>query len=274
MVAPETAMTLSDFKKTYANDIVKAQQKSATTYDKEKGRKAMVRYREWSEPFILKRAKKGNMDELPSSNEFHVWIPLSKCQREAYEELLRVAFADIKPVKGNVLPIIFKLRQLCQHPFLSTDHAITAETTPSDLIQMCPKLEVAVQLITKWTEHGHKVLVFSSFLKNLEIIQFVLDQMEGVSACRITGDVSGKNRKAIIDDFNDKDTKHNVMLLSSQIGSEGLNLTGASRIIIFDPHWTEAGAKQAEARILRPGQTKQCVSVHFFAAGTVEEKVS
>lgn len=50
-----------------------------------------------------------------------------------------------------------------------------------------------------------------------------------------------------------------VCLLSSQAGGAGLNLIGANRLVLLDPHWNPALDHQAMARIWRDGQRKPCV---------------
>ena len=48
-----------------------------------------------------------------------------------------------------------------------------------------------------------------------------------------------------------------MFMLSSKAGGCGLNLIGASRLVMFDPDWNPANDNQAMARIWRDGQKKQ-----------------
>lgn len=45
-----------------------------------------------------------------------------------------------------------------------------------------------------------------------------------------------------------------VFLLSARAGGVGLNLTGASRLVLFDSDWNPASDAQAMSRIWRDGQ--------------------
>lgn len=47
-------------------------------------------------------------------------------------------------------------------------------------------------------------------------------------------------------------------MLSSKAGGCGLNLTGANRLVMFDPDWNPANDEQAMARVWRDGQKKIC----------------
>lgn len=49
-----------------------------------------------------------------------------------------------------------------------------------------------------------------------------------------------------------------VFLLSTRAGGAGLNLVGASHLVLFDCDWNPAADLQAMARIWRDGQTKHC----------------
>jgi SNF2 family DNA or RNA helicase len=52
-----------------------------------------------------------------------------------------------------------------------------------------------------------------------------------------------------------------------------VNLTGANRVIIYDPDWNPATDAQARERAWRIGQNKQVTVYRLITAGTIEEKV-
>lgn len=54
-----------------------------------------------------------------------------------------------------------------------------------------------------------------------------------------------------------------VLLLSAKAGGVGLNLSGASRLVLFDSDWNPASDMQAMARIWRDGQ-KRDVYIYRF----------
>ena len=69
-------------------------------------------------------------------------------------------------------------------------------------------------------------------------------------------------------------TKHDkihfpeVFLLSAKAGGVGLNLIGASRLILFDSDWNPANDAQAMARIWRDGQ-KRSVYIYKYVQLTI-----
>lgn len=54
----------------------------------------------------------------------------------------------------------------------------------------------------------------------------------------LSGEVSGKDRMRMVDDFQDPQKDHFLMLISTQAGGVGLNLTAANKVVIFDPDWS------------------------------------
>ena len=71
-----------------------------------------------------------------------------------------------------------------------------------------------------------------------------------------------------------QDTTFDVFLLTTRVGGIGINLTGADRVIIYDPDWNPATDIQARERAWRIGQDKQVTIYRLLSAGTIEEKVS
>ena len=55
--------------------------------------------------------------------------------------------------------------------------------------------------------------------------------------------------------------------------STGITLTGADRVIIFDPSWNPAEDRQAVDRAYRIGQTRPVVIYRLITSGCVEEKM-
>ena len=72
--------------------------------------------------------------------------------------------------------------------------------------------------------------------------------------------------------FTDTDDAF-VLLLSSKAGGTGLNLIGASRILLYDMDWNPANDLQAMARVWRDGQKKKVHVYRLATAGSIEEKI-
>lgn len=57
------------------------------------------------------------------------------------------------------------------------------------------------------------------------------------------------------------------------MGGLGVNLTGADRVVIYDPDWNPATDTQARERAWRIGQQNHVTIYRLVTAGTIEEKV-
>lgn len=62
-------------------------------------------------------------------------------------------------------------------------------------------------------------------------------------------------------------------MLSAKAGGVGLNLVGASNLILYDSDWNPASDQQAMARIWRDGQKKSVYIYRLLTSGTIEEKI-
>ena len=64
-----------------------------------------------------------------------------------------------------------------------------------------------------------------------------------------------------------------VFLLTTRVGGLGVNLTGADRVVLYDPDWNPSTDTQARERAWRIGQTRQVTIYRLITSGTIEEKI-
>eukprot|EP00729_Bicosta_minor_P004166 gene4166-19173_t len=153
--------------------------------------------------------------------------------------------------------------------------AAALQPTPSGpdagVVAASGKLMFLVALLERLKATGHRVLIFSQSKKMLDIIGA---QATAIGEfLRIDGDVKDPNdRQKLIDKFNG-DTKYFAFLLTTQVGGVGLTLTGADRVVIFDPSWNPSTDAQAVDRAYRIGQDKNVIVYRLVTCGTVEEKI-
>ncbi|MCB0737286.1 MAG: SWF/SNF helicase family protein [Bacteroidetes bacterium] len=123
--------------------------------------------------------------------------------------------------------------------------------------------------LTEILESNHNVLIFSQFVKHLELIESYL-QKRAITYSKLTGNT--QNREAAVSAFNDN-SKCNVFLISLKAGGVGLNLTKADYVFVIDPWWNPFVEKQAIDRAYRIGQEKHVFAYHFITKNTIEEKI-
>ena len=133
------------------------------------------------------------------------------------------------------------------------------------------KLQVVKSLLPLWKEQNHRVLLFCQTRQMLDIMEMMIRNQE-YSYMRMDGATPVKKRMNLIGDFN-RNEEVFIFLLTTRVGGLGVNLTGANRVIIFDPDWNPSTDIQARERAYRFGQKKDVTIYRLMTAGTIEEKI-
>ena len=189
--------------------------------------------------------------------------------RSLYEREMKKAQKTILGMGSNeelrknslmVLQTLMRLRQICCHPALINPENSEAESA---------KLNALFYLLDQLREEGHKVLVFSQFVKMLDIIKDRLEE-EDRPYSYLTGQT--QDRGKVIEEFQTTEDP-SVFLLSLKAGGSGLNLTSASYVILYDPWWNPAVENQAIDRTHRIGQKNKVIAYRLLIRNTIEEKV-
>ena len=130
-------------------------------------------------------------------------------------------------------------------------------------------MERAFELIEEAMDGGHRVLLFSQFVRMLHLLREEAKRREW-RFCYLDGQTV--ERQAEVDRFQ-QDEGIPLFFISLKAGGTGLNLTGADTVIHFDPWWNPAVEEQATSRAHRMGQSRSVQAYKLIAAGTVEEKI-
>lgn len=174
-------------------------------------------------PYMFRRKKTDVLKDLPAKIRQHHNITLSKEWKEKYDAVLQGIYVMLdgttKEVPDMILAQINRFRQVVSQAKVehTTDYARTLE------------------------ENGEKCLIFTAWKETAVLLG------EELHCDVITGDVPQDVRTQMQDKFNnDPDTKHLVLTLD--VGREGLNLTAASAIVFNDFGWNPMIHDQAEGR--------------------------
>lgn len=219
-------------------------------------------------PFILRRLKAQVATDLPEKVENVYYTNMTTEQEAKYEEaksFYRHKILDLIDKEGinntrmMILEGLTKLRQLSNHPRM-IDARYDGDSG---------KLEDVSHMLDNALLEGHKVLVFSQFVKHLDIVKEMLKSKK-IQFAYLDG--SSNDRKEQVERFN-KDADLRVFLISIKAGGLGLNLTKADYVFILDPWWNPAVEAQAMDRAHRIGQKNKVFSYKFITRNTVEEKI-
>jgi len=219
-------------------------------------------------PFVLRRTKDQVAKELPPKTEQIFYCDMSEEQARYYEKvkseyrnLLLEQTSEELVVKSQIqiLQGLTKLRQLANHP-LMIDEQYTDESG---------KFETVLATLHTILSRGHKVLVFSQFVRQLDIYRKHLDKKK-IKYAYLDG--ATRNRDEVVNNFRQKE-EIQLFLISIKAGGVGLNLIEADYVFILDPWWNPAVEQQAIDRSHRIGQTKNVFIYKFITKDTVEEKI-
>ncbi|XP_057299784.1 DNA excision repair protein ERCC-6-like 2 isoform X1 [Hydractinia symbiolongicarpus] len=135
----------------------------------------------------------------------------------------------------------------------------------------CGKMSVLQKLLNVLQKTRDKILLFSHSTTLLDILEaYVMSR--GFIYRRLDGKTHAAERVVIMKEFNSDPTIF-ICLLSTTAGSLGLNFTGASFVIIFDPMWNPTHDQQAQDRAYRIGQQRDVRVYRFISVGTIEENM-
>ncbi|HEX4667936.1 MAG TPA: DEAD/DEAH box helicase, partial [Chthoniobacterales bacterium] len=220
-------------------------------------------------PFLLRRRKIDVARELPEKIEQVVPCELGATQRATYNALLReiqqgigTSRAQDGAMRIKMLTGLLRLRQVC------CDLRLLG-LAPNEKGDTSAKLDLLDELLEEIIDGGHRVLVFSQFVKMLDLVRERLEAT-GTAHCYLAGPT--KNRQEEVDRFQNDDSVP-VFLISLKAGGVGLNLSAADTVIHFDPWWNAAVEAQATDRAHRIGQKRVVTSYKLIARETVEEKI-
>jgi SNF2 family DNA or RNA helicase len=159
-----------------------------------------------------------------------------------------------------ILEGLLRLRQAACHPGL-LDPAKTTDASS--------KIDMLLERLREVVEEGHKAIVFSQFVKLLDIARLKLDR-EGLMYASLDGRT--RHRGTVVDQFQ-RDPNCRIFLISLKAGGLGLNLTAADYVFLLDPWWNPAIEAQAIDRAHRIGQTREVFAYRLIAQDTIDEKV-
>ncbi|PUZ38800.1 hypothetical protein GQ55_9G225000 [Panicum hallii var. hallii] len=231
----------------------------------------------WNHPGLLQMAKeqRGNlrredavenfmMDESSSDDNTETYLPNGERQKDR---------ADQQSKKSNFVNEESNWWEelLDEHTYMEADYS--------------GKMILLLDILSKSSELGDKVLVFSQSLTTLDLVEFYLSKLQikgkegkhwkrGKDWYRLDGSTPSSDRQNLVEMFNDpENARVKCTLISTRAGSLGINLHAANRVVLLDGSWNPTHDLQAIYRVWRYGQTKPVYAYRLMAHRTMEEKI-
>jgi len=253
------------FKKEFAEPIEKSK-------DEEERKIKQERLQKLISPFILRRTKKEVLDDLPDLTESIQFCDMHELQMRLYnEEKAKIRNALLDSIENNdtsevnmiVIQGLTKLRQLANHPAMIEHEEEQLEGLSSG------KFEEVIRMTESLIAENHKVLLFSSFVKHLNLFADYFEHQKW-NYSKLTGSTSDRE-KQIVQFQNDENCQ--LFLISLKAGGVGLNLTSADYVFFLDPWWNPAAENQALSRAHRIGQKNKVMVYRFITEESIEQKI-
>ncbi|GAA5946252.1 hypothetical protein JCM3765_000170 [Sporobolomyces pararoseus] len=295
-VNPGLLMDSAYFKKNYETPILKARRSGASKEEKRAGKEASESLANIQRNFFLRRTSDLLRKHLPPKLEYTVFVVPTSREVEIYDQILSSgSVRSLLSGKGRSeqLSLLILLRKCATTPGLLMQHAKSdlekkgdesifqpelTDLFPTDIsytdFRLSAKLiALGAMLKQLHEETDEKIVVVSNFTQTLDIVERHCKKLK-YPFCRLDGKTDQKERIPMVKTFNNGSRKQQfIFLLSSKSGGTGLNIIGASRLVLLDSEWNPSTDLQAMARIHREGQTRTCVIYRFLTSGTIDEKI-
>jgi superfamily II DNA or RNA helicase len=218
-------------------------------------------------PFMLRRLKRDVLRDLPPKTEETAFIELPAehlavyhRRRLEYKRLIEgiVASGEYNKQAFFIFKALSELRRLASAPESGGAYDGISE-----------KRRYLMDVVAELAENGHKCLIFTNFLANVENVSGDLTA-RGIENITMTGSTS--DRQTLVHRFQ---TNPNVkaFIMTLKTGGAGINLTAADYIFIMDPWWNAAAEMQAIDRAHRIGQENPVFCYRLIARDTIEERI-
>lgn len=286
-VNPNILSKYTTFKREFETPIMKSRQPGAAEKDLEKGEARSEELANLTGKFILRRTAEILDKYLPPKTEYVVFCRPTGAQRQIYRTIISTqAFATALNSPAVSLELIMILKKVCNSPSLLLGTNVKGEEIKRpEFIEGIPrkllstpaasaKIQVLDELLVKIkNETDDKVVLVSNYTSTMDILAALITSL-GMSYLRLDGSTPQSKRQDMVDRFNRSSQSNSfIFLLSAKAGGTGINLIGASRLIMYDLDWNPALDLQAMARIHRDGQKKPCFIYRFVTQGAMDEKI-
>ena len=212
------------------------------------------------------RVLKEDCLDLPDKVYEKRFVGLTPEQVKAYEEMRRFNMTDLE---GEVMTSLSSLTALIRLHQISCGH-IALDSGETKAL----KSNRMNELLNVLDEVEGKVIIWASYRFDLKHIEETLKEKFGEeSTASYFGDTKDKDRQAIVERFQDKNSKLKYFVGNPSTGGYGLTLTAAHTVIYYSNTYDLEKRMQSEDRAHRIGQVNKVTYIDLISEGTIDEKI-
>lgn len=218
-------------------------------------------------PILIRRKKEEVLTQLPGRIEKDYFVPMTPEQYVIHEENKDIVAKIVskwrryrflsEEDKQRLLRALQNMRMVSDNTYL-----IDQTTMFGSKIN-----ELETQLQEVFEDKSAKVVIFSQWMRMIELIAAMLD-VRGWKYVWLHGGVPGHKRGDLIKTF--KENPECRVFLSTEAGGLGLNLQNASIVINMDLPWNPAVLEQRICRVHRLGQKQPVRVINFITEKSIE----
>lgn len=213
-------------------------------------------------PFTFSMRKEDCLDLPPKT--YHVErLELTKEQKEMYKIMKRDSI--VGDVVAKVL--IAKINKLHQ---IANGFLIGEERNTKRIPGLYPKIEWLKEWLPEMTK-DHKIVIWTNFIETGKMVRELLGRLN-IKYAYTTKEMSDEERKRQNDLFQ-KDKTIRIFSCPIKVGGYGIQLFDGDYAVFVDNDYNYADRMQAEDRIHRMGQVRNCHYIDLIAEKTVEEGI-
>lgn len=209
-------------------------------------------------PYMIRMRKADVLQDLPPMRQDTLEVELENYN--IYKEAETVFIADIKKEATELDRLIDNIKEDDKMTLLvkvnALQQCLSEQKTPAIANWLKEHLSISNEKILVFCQHLNAIHKLASFFdkKQIEVI---------------TGETPMEDREAIVNKFNNPKSSTRILVLS-QVGIMGLNLTAASIGVFMEHNWVPELETQACGRLMRIGQKNPVTVYYTFTPDTID----
>ena len=217
-------------------------------------------------------------NEIGQRNIKQYFVTLTEEERILYDRVtdyVKKQFAKNINRKKSILHLLTYQREMCSSSYAlqrtlakknDCDHELKEIYELANNIKYNKKLEKVFEILKKYP--NEKILIFTEFRATQAYIAYHLEK-SGYKTIVYNGGMSSSSKEWIKNIFK----KQRDIMISTEAGSQGLNLQFSNVIINYDLPWNPMKLEQRIGRVDRLGQNKDVFVYNLATKDTIEEKI-
>ncbi len=213
--------------------------------------------------FTVRETKDSGIISLPKKKYFNEFCDFEQIQKQMYDAvreqlciLIQKGEEALLDDSESSLKRLLRLIQIASNPRLIDDFygSISGKERRLD------------ELLKKIISRGEKVIVWSSFIENAD---YFSRKYSALNPAKIHGKMAIEDRNAAVSKFKN-DASCGALFATPQSAKEGLTLTVANNVIFYDRGFNLDDYLQAQDRIHRISQTKDCNVYNLMIKNSID----